>query len=351
MYMLPYLLISLLSWVTLRFDSPSPTQLAAKGFHPVVCTNARQEVEVVYGLEDRIYYTASKNQGQTYTPAEMVDTLKDLFLVAQRRPQIASNGQVTLIIALNKAGNIFAYSRDKKTGKWTKRIRVSDQPDIAKEGFVSVAAGPDNMFYAVWNDLRGKAGNKVVGSRSLDGGKTWSANQILYQSPDGPICPCCSPSVAIEGKQVYITFRNSLGGYRDIHLLTSSDGGQHFGQPQKLGTGSWKLEGCPMDGGGIAIPEPGHIVTAWRREDRIYVAEPGQPEREVARGGKNVALAANAQGNFIVWQADGKIWAITPQHPTPVSLGPGAFARVAALSRQAVCVWETENGLLATTLK
>ncbi|GAA4400697.1 hypothetical protein GCM10023187_14140 [Nibrella viscosa] len=349
---MPYqLLTSLIYWFILLSDTPPVTLLAAKGYHPVVCTNPQQAVEVVYGLGNQIYYTYSSDQGRTYTPAEVVDTLTDLFLVAQRRPQIASSQQTTLILALNKAGNIFAYVRDKQTGQWTKRISVSDQPDVAKEGFVSVAAGPGNMFYAVWNDLRGNAKNKVVGAWSVDGGKTWSANQVLYQSPDGPICPCCSPSVAIEGKHVYITFRNALAGSRDIHLLTSSDGGQHFGQPQKLGIGTWKLEGCPMDGGGVAVASPGQIITAWRRENRIYVAEPGKPEREVAQGGKNVALASNASGNYIVWQADGKVWAITPGHPVPVSLGSGAFPRVAALPHSAVCVWETENGLLATTLK
>ncbi|GAA4455584.1 hypothetical protein GCM10023189_23550 [Nibrella saemangeumensis] len=349
-HLLANLLANLLYCLSLLADSPSATLLAPKGYHPVVCTNGQQDVEVVYGLNDLIYYTHSTDKGKTYAPAEVIDTLQDLFLVAQRRPQIASNSQTTLVLALNKAGNIFAYVKDKKTGRWTKRIKVSDQPDVAKEGFVSIAAGPGNMFYAVWNDLRGNAQNKVVGARSLDGGRTWSANQKLYQSPEGPICPCCSPSVAIEGSRVYITFRNALAGSRDIHLLTSSDGGQHFGQPQKLGTGTWKLEGCPMDGGGVAIAKPGQVVTAWRRENRIYVAEPGKPEQEVAQGGKNVALASNALGNYIIWQADGKVWAITPRHNTPVSLGMGAFPRVAALPQSAVCVWETENGLLATTL-
>ncbi|GAA4465187.1 hypothetical protein GCM10023189_45450 [Nibrella saemangeumensis] len=348
--MLIYFLTSLYLWLTTQREEPSLTILSAKGRHPVVSTNANGDVDVVYGLGNLIYYTQSHDNGQTYAPAEVVDTLPNLFLVAGRRPQVASNHRVALILALNQAGNIFAYVKDKKSGQWTKRIRVSDQPDVAKEGFVSLAPGPGNLFYAVWNDLRGNAQNKVVGARSLDGGKTWSANQVLYESPDGSICPCCSPAIAIAGKHVYITFRNALAGNRDIYLLTSSDGGQRFDQPQKLGLGSWKLDGCPMDGGGVSVAKPGHVVTAWRRENRIYKAEPGKPEQELAKGGKNITVASNTLGDYVIWQADGKIWGITPKQRMPVAIGTGAFPRVAALPQGAICVWESDSGVLATIL-
>lgn len=48
-----------------------------------------------------------------------------------------------------------------------------------------------------------------------------------------------------------------------------SDGGASFGKAQKLGEGSWKLNGCPMDGGGLAIDENGDVQTVWRRKNTI----------------------------------------------------------------------------------
>ena len=52
---------------------------------------------------------------------------------------------------------------------------------------------------------------------------------------------------------VYVMFRNFLNGNRDLYLIQSDDTGATFGTAQKLGIGSWQLDGCPMDGGSISM--------------------------------------------------------------------------------------------------
>ena len=76
-------------------------------------------------------------------------------------------------------------------------------------------------------------------------------------------------------------FRNWLGGARDLYVIQSSNSGTSFKRAQKLGTGSWKLDGCPMDGGGLAISRNGEVQTIWKREASIYTATPGMPEKEI----------------------------------------------------------------------
>jgi Neuraminidase (sialidase) len=90
--------------------------------------------------------------------------------------------------------------------------------------------------------------NKIFGAKSTDGGKTWGKNIMIYASPDTTVCECCKPSVVMKGNNIYVMFRNWLNGNRDLHIIQSTDIGLNFGQAQKLGAGSWTLNGCPMDG-------------------------------------------------------------------------------------------------------
>jgi len=65
-------------------------------------------------------------------------------------------------------------------------------------------------------------------------------------------------------------FHYWLGGNRDLYLIESWDAGKSFGREQKLGNGSWALNACPMDGGGLAIDKKGNLTTVWRREDKYF---------------------------------------------------------------------------------
>ncbi len=88
----------------------------------------------------------------------------------------------------------------------------------------------------------------------------------------------------VKGNNVHVMFRNQLYGNRDLHLIQSSNGGASFGKVQKLGVGSWKLNGCPMDGGGLTVNKNGTVETVWRREGKIFAATPGKPEKEIGEG-------------------------------------------------------------------
>jgi hypothetical protein len=102
---------------------------------------------------------------------------------------------------------------------------------------------------------------------------TWSKNLMIYESPAGTICECCHPSAAIDSEgQVLVMWRNWLAGSRDMYLVRSRDG-LTFSKPEKLGSGTWKLNACPMDGGGLAASQErlsphGAAITrsSWRAQ-------------------------------------------------------------------------------------
>ncbi len=179
--------------------------------------------------------------------------------------------------------------------------RVNDVAASAREGLHAMAAAPKGAVFCVWLDLRNDK-TELFAARSGDGGATWSANQFVYRSPSGSICECCHPSAAFDEQgKLYLMWRNSLDGTRDMYVLVSDDGGETFGAAQKLGQGTWPLKACPMDGGMIAAGASGP-ATVWRRDRQVFVAAPNERERLLGSG-EQPWIAMTKQGASVVWLA------------------------------------------------
>ncbi len=185
-----------------------------------------------------------------------------------------------------------------------------------------MAAG-HGLLFAVWLDHRtGTQGKRLYGAASKDGGATWSKNVLVYESPSGTICQCCHPSAVIDASgAIHVMWRNALDGNRDMYLAHSTDGGATFSPAEKFGAGSWALEACPMDGGGLGIGAHGKLVSIWRRESDVYLAQEGGREEKV-EAGKDAALAIGPGGVYAVWTSAGAVRARIPGKPEPVTLAP-----------------------------
>jgi hypothetical protein len=243
-------------------------------------------------------------------------------------------------------GDLMAWRSTDGGKSWSAAVRVNDAPGAATEGLHALAAGANGSLFAAWLDKRGGQGTKLFGARSTDGGLTWSKNVAIYESPDGTICQCCHPSVAVDsGQQILVMWRNCLAGARDMYLVRSPDG-VSFSPPEKLGTGTWQLNACPMDGGGLAAAG-GRIVTAWRREHSIYLASPG--EKEVAiEDGIDVAVAASPAGTFVIWSTPAGIRILVPGKKEAIAAGgKGSFPSVVALpDGHALAAWDDDGKII-----
>jgi hypothetical protein len=142
-------------------------------------------------------------------------------------------------------------------------------------------------------------------------------------------------------------WRNALGGARDMYLAASRDG-VTFAAPQKLGNGTWRINACPMDGGGIAVSSS-KVVTAWRRDGDIFLAEPGRPERQLGSG-KDVAVALSGDRIFAVWASGSKLESWTGGKADVLSES-GAFPALCGLpSGGAIAAWEESNSIRTRVL-
>ncbi len=321
----------------------------AEGKMPNVSTDKSNNVHIVYGTGDSIMYLSSTNQGKSFSSPVLVAVLPRVFATAMRGPQIASTSNGIVVTANTSDGNLYAYHKA-SAGRWSKATKVNDVTDVSKEALMSLSADGLNAF-AVWLDTRGKSkGQRLFGAQSKDGGITWSKNIVVYSSPENTICECCKPSVAVKRNKVFAMFRNSLNGNRDLYLTTSLDNGKTFDQGQKLGQGSWKLNGCPMDGGGLTISKNGTVETVWRREGKIYAATPGLPEKEIGEG-RNCSMETVNGKNIYTWTKDGDVVVMKPDGQKVV-LGKGSQPLIKALNNdRIICIWENEKQIHSQVLE
>ena len=183
--------------------------------------------------------------------------------------------------------------------------------------------------------------------RSRDHGATWAPDSLVYASPSGTVCECCHPSVAIGAAgRVAIMFRNSLSGNRDMYLAESKDG-VTFTSARKLGTVSWALNACPMDGGAVAFSADG-VVSTWRREGDVFLTTDRMPERRLGAG-RDPVVAHFQTRRDLAWSAsDGVVLVRTGD--APLSLGRGRFPSLVALRDKTVIAWEHEGQVMVRAI-
>jgi len=341
---------TLLGLISFAQKSSVTDLVIAEGSMPNITKDNKGNIHLVYGAGDSIMYTASINQGKSFSSPTLVAVLPKLFGRAMRGPQIACTTNGIVITGNTNEGDIYAYFKE-TSGKWSSARRVNDVASVSKEALMALGGDGMNVF-AVWLDTRknnGK-GQRLFGARSSDGGKTWSKNLLVYQSPDKTICECCKPSLVMRGNKVYVMFRNSVRGSRDLYLTSSTDGGRTFKDTQKLGTGTWKLNACPMDGGGLALDKNGTPVTVWRREGKIYACRPGEPETKLGEG-RGCSIESINGKNIYAWSNNGEVMVMKPGGEMK-SLGKGGLPLLKATGNEhVICVWENDKRIHAQVVE
>ena len=319
-------------------------------------------VAMAFGSGTGVYVATSADRGETFSQPVRIAESPVVPLSRHRGPRIAIVADaivVTAVVGKTEAhsehshglpsdGDLFAWKSVDNGRTWSKGVRVNDVSAAAREGLHTLASDGRGTLYAAWLDLR-KEGTRLYGAWSADSGATWSKNALVYESPDGTICQCCHPSAAFdEHGGLDVMFRNCLGGSRDFYLLHAGANRQ-FGKAEKLGTGTWKINACPMDGGGIAH-DGGRTVTAWRRGEELFLDEPEHREQKLGDG-KDVALAAGGGRVAALWIKESKLLAWSAGK-TEVLAEQAAFPNLVALPGGGfLAAWEDDGAIKTQTLR
>lgn len=314
-----------------------------EGQQPHIGVDSRGTVRVVFGLGDKIFCATSANAGRTFGKPVLVGQVPDMHLGMSRGPQLASSAGYSVITAIDKSGNIHWFRLNNGSRQWQAMGTVNDLKGSASEGLMGLAADKRDNFYAVWLDIRTGKRNQIYFSALPAGSAKWSKNTLVYQSPDGHVCECCKPNVAVNGSNVAIMFRNWLNGSRDLYVARSAKGGKTFTAPQKLGLDTWKLNGCPMDGGGLLVNAANGVETVWQRKGMVYYCRPGAPEVFVANG-RTCGINGDGVNTFITYQTGDTLKVAGLTHKPVQVVGNGAFLQSAVLAGgKLFCVWEQDG--------
>ncbi len=130
---------------------------------------------------------------------------------------------------------------------WQPGPNPADDGLPSDHSFVDCAADASGTFHLVWLDSRG--GPKGLRyANSKDGGKTWSKNATLKPET----CECCWNTLAVgTDGSVHTLFRDK--NPRDMAVISSTDHGASWSDPAKVGRFNWDFAGCPHVGGGLIV--------------------------------------------------------------------------------------------------
>ncbi|MFT3705195.1 MAG: hypothetical protein QM802_22705 [Agriterribacter sp.] len=315
----------------------------ATGNQPQVSADPNGTIRIVFGQADKIFCATSVDNGTSFSSPVMVAEVPSMHLGMSRGPQLASSMHYSVITAIDKSGDIHWFRLDHASGKWQRMGMLNDLKASSPEGLMGLTADKNDHFYAVWLDIRTGKHNQVYFDDIKGNAEHWSKNRLIYQSPDEHVCECCKPNIAVNGTAVAVMFRNWLKGSRDLYILKSFNSGVSFSAAEKLGMDTWKLNGCPMDGGGIGMNHAAAIRTTWQRKGVVYYCEPGMPEVNIG-GGRNSALAVDGDRLVITFQTGDTIKLVTMPDKKTSIVGKGSFLRSVNLSNNKIfCVWERDN--------
>lgn len=328
-------------------DSALPKQ-------PQPFVSAGGVIDIVWATGNDIRLTTSRDHGDSFQPATGGIICPNLSAGMRRGPRVTRIGATVIVTAIGgrigkgKDGDLMSWYSDDEGTTWSDPVMVNSVPDAAREGLHAMTATVDGHVWCTWLDLRNKR-TQILAASSSDAGRTWSDNELVYESPDGSVCECCHPSiVAGSDGTIQVMFRNSLGGDRDMFLVTRNSNGK-LSQAKLLGTGHWKLDACPMDGGMLAVDRAGSVITVWRREGQIFAStDDGRPEKLLGNGQQPWVVATQA-GPLFAWTRgrDGMLVIQTGLDGKPRELS--ATARDVAISAMpdglsAILCWEAKSG-------
>jgi hypothetical protein len=327
-----------------------------RGVHdPQAAVDAKGRVFVVYATSALVSISVSNGSGASFGEPVAVGKIGKISVGMRRGPRVVATENAVVVSAIGgltgdgRDGDLVAWRSTTAGVSWLFPVRVSTYPGCAREGLHAMAAGPKGEVACAWLDVRsGKM--EIYAAVSRDEGASFAPEVLAYHSPDGSVCECCHPSIALDAQgTLYVMFRNQLDGARDMYLTESKDGGKTFSKANKLGTGTWRLAACPMDGGALAIDGAGKLASLWRREGTIYSADPLgtiATERELGSG-EQPWIASSASGLYFTWltHRGGDLMLLAPKSSSPVKLAQDATDPMIASSRDGkgpvVVVWES----------
>ena len=227
----------------------------------------------------RVWFSRSSDAGASWSaPVAVSPPGEPLRMHAESSPRMTCDPDGRLGVAWSTSVEIegrrfpasdlrFAGSAD--GGRtWSSAVTINDDAggEPGSHTFHALTLRPSGELYAAWLDSR-PGGDSLQAdeaeghdasihlARSDDHGLTWGKNSAQWSH----VCPCCRVGMVVDAFGIpYVVFRKHYPGQlRDVVLARIG------GEPMRLHTDNWNIEGCPHSGPPIALSRDGTLRVAW----------------------------------------------------------------------------------------
>ena len=208
-----------------------------------------------------------------------------------------------------------SYSRLKTGATAFEPQRNLMKATTALDGGGTVAADDAGRVYVAWHgrglgDPEGEVHRKLWVARSVDDGATFATERPAFAQATGA-CACCGTKALVDAKgTAYVLYRAATNGTeRDLFLLSSRDGGDHF---TGRSVHPWKINACPMSSASLADSSTGPVA-AWETAGQVYFSHVAATQDPIAAPGrsgdrKHPAVAVAPDGSTLLAWTEGTGW-------------------------------------------
>lgn len=140
---------------------------------------------------------------------------------------------------------------------WSPLGRLDDDETPGEHGFVSWVREGERLR-AFWLDGRDAARSGAMTLRTALVGEEVEPSELL----DARVCDCCPTTAATSARGTVVLYRDrSPAEVRDIAAMVGGRGAP-WGEPVLVHRDGWKIDGCPVNGPGVATAGEA-TVAAW----------------------------------------------------------------------------------------
>ena len=307
------------------------------GIQPQVAIDEKGILHLIYFGGDPshgdLYYVHSADSGASFSDpirvnqepgnAIAVGNVRGAHLAAGRnhRIHVAWNGTRTLPPdpanpTAQRLPMLYTRSNDAHTAFEPERNVI--QASFGIDGGGAVAADRSGRVYVLWHapapGLKGEDNRRVWMARSSDDGKTFDRERPAFEQPIGA-CGCCGMGAIADRKgSLYVLFRSATEMiHRDIYLVTSADGGDHF---QGANIAPWNVGACVMSTESFSESSLG-VLAAWEQTGQVYYGVVNPQTKKMTSSApapgegtmrKHAVVVGNRDGQILLAWTEGMAW-------------------------------------------
>lgn len=207
------------SWITRRL-----TRTVQDSFYPTIAGSGNYVHVVWVESVDGMYYRRSVNSGNTWRK------IKPLLTKHVSDTDIATSGETVYVVCdrffSNKNSEIFFKKSSNNGATWGKWKRLTYQTGRSSNPAIG-ASGKD--VHVVWAD--GFAGkSEILYMRSANNGASWRSTKRLTRNSGSSVYP----SIAVSGNNVHVVWQDETPGNSEIFYKRSENNGIIWGKQKRL---------------------------------------------------------------------------------------------------------------------